>query len=98
MEVSARRWGALAAFGLLFTLPRAVNAAEPCKLLTAQEVGQALGASFSASPIGTTGCMWTAGSQRVSIVPRDASAWVRLTVPVNGINKTSVSSACLRRW
>jgi len=91
MEVSARRWGALAAFGLLSMLPRAVGAAEPCKLLTVQEIGQVLGASVSPGPLGTTGCMWAGGSQRVSIVLRDATAWVRITAPVSNITKTDVS-------
>lgn len=91
MEVSARRWGALAAFGLLCILPQAVSAADPCKLLTVQEIGQVLGVSVSPTPLGTTGCLWTGSSQRVSIVLRDATAWARITAPVQGITKTSVS-------
>ena len=91
MGGSAGRWGALAAFGLWFTLPPVVSGAEPCKLLTVQEVNQALGASVSAEPLGTTGCFWKGNPQRASIVVRNASAWARLTTPVPGINKTSVS-------
>ncbi len=91
MGGSARRWGALAAFGLLFTLPRVVSAAEPCKLLTVQEISQALGASLSPTPLGTTGCLWTGKPQRVSIVLRPAAVWTQLTTPIRGINKTSVT-------
>ncbi len=92
MEVSAHRWGALAAFGLLSTLPQAVSAAEPCKLLTVAEIGQVLGASVAPpTPLGTTGCLWAGSSQRVSIVVRPATAWARITMPVPGITKTDVS-------
>jgi hypothetical protein len=92
MEASARRWGALAAFGLLSTLARAVSAAEPCKLLTLQEIGQVLGASVSPpTPLGTTGCLWSGSAQRVSIVLRPATAWARITMPGPGITKTNVS-------
>ena len=91
MEVSARRWGAFATFGLLFTLPQPVSAAEPCKLLTEQEIGQVLGVSVSSAPVGTTGCIWAGGSQKVSIVVRPATAWARITAPSPGSTKTSVS-------
>ena len=91
MEISPG-WGAFAAFGLLSMLPQTVSAADPCKLLTAQEIGQVLGASISApTPLGTTGCLWAGNSQRVSIVLRDATAWTRITMSVHGITKTSVS-------
>jgi hypothetical protein len=91
MEPSARRLGALAAFGLMCLLPRAAGAAEPCKLLTVQEIGQVLGAPVSsAAPLGTTGCFWAGGSLRVSIVLRPESAWARTTMPVPGMTKTSV--------
>jgi hypothetical protein len=72
-------------------LTQVVRAAEPCKLLTVQEINQALGASVKPTPLGTTGCLWQGSPQRVSIVVRDASAWARLTTPISGINKTSVS-------
>lgn len=91
MERSARRWAGLAVLGLVSTLPPAVNAAEPCMLLTVQEVSQVLGGSVSPQPLGTTGCMWTDGPQRVSIVRRDATAWSRITMPVHGITKTNVN-------
>ena len=91
MELSVRRWGALVAFGLLSTLPQAVSAAEPCKLLAVEEIAQVLGASVSPTPLGTTGCMWKGSSQRVSIVLRDASAWARITAPGPNITKTDVS-------
>lgn len=91
MQVSARRWGPLAAFLLLFTLPQALSAAEPCKLLTEQEIGQVLGSLVSPpTPIGTTGCFW-GGVQHVSIVLRPATSWARVTMPVSGITKTSIS-------
>jgi len=92
MEASARRWGALAAFGLLSTLPQAVSAAEPCKLLTVQEIAQVLGASVSPpTPLGTTGCLWSGSAQRVNIALRPAKAWASITMPGPGITKTSVS-------
>ncbi len=91
MKLSARRLGALAAFGLLSTLPRAAYATEPCKLMTVQEVAQVLGGTVSSSPLGTTGCFWAGGTQKVSIVVRDASAWARITIPVQGMTKTNIS-------
>jgi hypothetical protein len=48
----------LAAFGLFSTLPLAVSAAEPCKLLTVEEISQVVGGSLSPSPLGSTGCFW----------------------------------------
>lgn len=91
MDVSSGPWRALVAIGLLVTMTRAVSAAEPCKLLTVQEVGQVIGASVSPTPLGTTGCLWTGTAQRVSIVLREATAWGRVTAPVHGITKTSIS-------
>ena len=74
MKASAYRWTALVAFGLLAALPRIASAAEPCKLLTVEEVAQVLGNPVSPMPLVTTGCMWKGIPQRVSIVLRDASA------------------------
>jgi hypothetical protein len=91
MKTSAHRWGVLVAFGLLATLPRIVSAAEPCNLLTVQEVAQVLGNSVSPMPMGTTGCMWKGSPQGVSIVLRDASTWSRIIMPVQGMTKTDVS-------
>jgi hypothetical protein len=91
MKASAHRWAVLAAFGLLTTLPRIVSAAEPCKLLTVEEIAQVLGNSVSPMPLGTTGCMWKGSPQRVSIVRLDASAWARTIMPVQGMTKTDVS-------
>ncbi len=91
MAVSTRRWALFAAFGFLSTLPLAVSAAEPCKLLTVQQIAQVLGNSVSPTPLGTTGCMWKGTPQYVSIVLRDASAWARITTQVPGITKTDVS-------
>jgi|HubBroStandDraft_6_1064221.scaffolds.fasta_scaffold511679_1 hypothetical protein len=93
MEGSASRWVALVAFGLLSTLPQTMSAAEPCKLLTVPEIGQVLGVSVSPTPVGTTGCLWTGSSQRVSITLRDATAWARITAiaPGSKIIKTNMS-------
>lgn len=91
MKTSAHRWGVLVAFGLLVTLPRIVSATEPCKLLTAEEIAQVLGNSVSPMPLGTTGCMWKGSPQGVSIALRDASAWARTIMPVQGMTKTDVS-------
>ncbi|MGO9326352.1 MAG: hypothetical protein ACLP07_17495 [Terracidiphilus sp.] len=91
MKASAHRWGVFVAFGLLATLPRIVSAAELCNLLTAEEIAQVLGNSVSSMPLGTTGCMWKGSLQGVSIVLRDASAWARIIMPVQGMTKTDVS-------
>ena len=91
MKASARRFGVLVAFGLLATLPRIVSAAEPCKLLTVEEIVQVLGNSVSPTPLGTTGCMWKGIPQGLSIALRDASAWPRIKMPAPGITKTDVS-------
>ncbi len=91
MEASARRWATFVAFGLVFTLPRTVNAAGPCDLLTMKEIAQVLGNPVSPIPVGTTGCMWKGSPQYVSIVQRPASAWGRIIMPVQGMTKTDVS-------
>ncbi|MGO9767959.1 MAG: hypothetical protein ACLPSW_00085 [Roseiarcus sp.] len=91
MNSSARRCGAVLAFGLLATMPMVASAAEPCSLLTVQEIAQALGNPVSPMPLGTTGCMWKGNPQGVSIVLRDASAWARITMSGPGITKTDVS-------
>lgn len=91
MSASSRRWAVLVAFGLLAALPRIVSAAEPCKLLTAAEVAQVLGNSVSSMQLGATGCMWKGTPQGVSIAMRDASAWARTIMPVQGMTKTDVS-------
>jgi len=91
MGVFTRRWGALAAFWLSSTLPQIVSAAEPCKLLTAQELSQVLGASVSPKPAGTTGCLWEGNPIRVNIGLRDAKVWPRITATGPRITKTDVS-------
>jgi len=68
-----------------------VSAAEPCKLLTVQDIAQVLGNSVSPTPLGTAGCMWKGNPQYVSITLRDASAWARTIAPGPGIAKTDVS-------
>jgi hypothetical protein len=90
MNSSARRWGAVLAFGLLAAMPMGASATEPCNLLTVQEIAQVLGNPVSPMPLGTTGCMWKGSQQGVSIVLRDASAWARITMSVPGITKTDV--------
>jgi len=89
MAAPARQRGALAAVSLIFLSPQAASAAEPCKLLTVQEISQVLGALVaSPAPLGTTGCLW---AQRVSLTLRPATAWARITMPGPGITKTSVN-------
>jgi hypothetical protein len=91
MSVSAR-WGVLAAFGLWAAAPQNVNAAEPCKLLSSQEIGQVLGDSVSApKALGNSGCIWAGSSKHVTILVRPLAAWARITTPDPGITKTSVS-------
>ena len=90
MKTSAHRWGVFVAFGLLATLPQIVSAAEPCNLLTVEEIAQMLGNSVSPTPIGTTGCVWKGTPREVTIALRDGSAWARITMPGPGITKTHV--------
>jgi hypothetical protein len=85
MKVSVRRWAVLTA------LPLALSAAEPCKLLTVEEITQAVGGSVSPSPLGSTGCFWKGSSQTVNITVRDASAWPRISAPGPGMTKTNAS-------
>ncbi|MGA2170174.1 MAG: hypothetical protein ABSG62_18405 [Terracidiphilus sp.] len=91
MEASLRRWATLVAFGLLAALPQVVSVAEPCNLLTVQEIAQVLGNPVSSMPIGTTGCIWNGSPQGVNITLRNASAWPRITAQGPGITKTDVS-------
>jgi hypothetical protein len=91
MKLSVRRWSATVTFGLVFTLSLPVSAADHCKLLTDQEIAQALGNSVSPSPLGSTGCMWKGTPQYVSIVVRPASSWDRIIMPVQGATKTDIS-------
>ena len=91
MKATSLRLAILAAPALLLTLPRPALAADPCALLTTQEIAQALGNSVTPTPLGTTGCMWKGTPQYVSIVLRLASAWVRITTPNQGITKTDAS-------
>lgn len=91
MGASAYRWATVVAFGLSLTLHHVASAAEPCKLLTVQEIAQVLGNSVSPTPLGTAGCMWKGNPQYVSISMRDASAWARTIAPGPGVTKTNVS-------
>jgi hypothetical protein len=72
-----------------------VCAAEPCKLLTVEEIGRALGATVSnTTPLGTTGCIWATDSSKVTLTLKDAkdpSRWERVTTPVPGVTKSSVN-------
>ncbi len=73
-------------------MSQAAGAAEPCKLLTEQEIGQILGSSgLKPDPLGTTGCFWKSNSNSVSLVIRPASSWPRITMSFPGVTKTSVS-------
>lgn len=65
--------------------------AEPCNLLTAQEIAQVLRNPVSSMPICTTGCTWNGSPQGVNITLRNASAWPRITAQGPGISKTDVS-------
>jgi hypothetical protein len=90
MKASSFRLAILAAFGLLFIFPLPARAAEPCSLLTLQEIVQVLGNPVTANPLGTTGCMWKGTPQYVSVVVRPASSWSRIILPVQGVTKTDV--------
>jgi hypothetical protein len=76
---------------LLFSLPRPACAADPCKLLTAEEVAPVIGSSVSPNPFGNNGCMWGSGLQRVILMLGDASAWSQIIAPAPHITKTEVS-------
>jgi hypothetical protein len=91
MKTSVHRFAAFLAFAVLAALPQVVSAADPCKLLTADEVARVLGNPVSPTPVGTTGCMWKGSPQAVSIVLRPASAWPRITMQVPGMTKTDVA-------
>lgn len=71
---------------------------DPCSLLTPAQIATAAGAHFAAgTPIGTTGCSWSAteavGSKKpivtVSLWP--GSDWTKLQTPLPGVTKSSVS-------
>jgi hypothetical protein len=58
MKSSARRWRAFALLGFMCAHVQAAVGVEPCKLLTANEVGKALGGPTSATTaLGTTACI-----------------------------------------
>jgi len=91
MKATPLRLLILAASALLFLLPWPASTADPCALLTTQEIQQVLGNSVTSTPIGTTGCMGKGTPQSMTIVLRPASAWASITTPVQGITKTDVS-------
>jgi len=91
MKTSARNLVTLAAFGLLLTLSKPAHAADPCKLLTPDEVTHVVGNSVSATPLGTNGCNWRGNPQGASIILRDASIWERTIAPSTILKKESVS-------
>ena len=91
MKTSAHQFAAFAAFAILAALPQVVSAADPCKLLTTDEIAQVLGNPASPMPLGTTACMWKGSPQGVSVTLRDASAWPRITMQGPGITKTDVA-------
>src|SRR5215470_9001699 len=98
--MTARRWSAsrpavLCTLALLALPGVAAAATEPCKLLTAAEIGTTLGATFEAGvPIGTTGCSWTSPKPHmivtVSLWP--PSEWDRMKASaLPGTKNTPVS-------
>jgi len=91
MNASTRHVATLAAFGLMFTLPQAASAADPCTLMRVQDIVAVLGNRVSPTPIGTTGCIWKGNPQGVNIQLSDASTWARTIMPVQGVTKTAVS-------
>lgn len=90
MKATPLRLLILAASALLFLLPWPASAADPCALLTTQEIQQVLGNSVTSTPIGTTGCMGKGTPQSMTIVLRPASAWARIVMPIQGVTKTDV--------
>jgi hypothetical protein len=91
MKASALHLATLAAFALLLTLPQPASAADPCKLLTVDEIAHVLGNSVAAIPLGTNGCNWKGAPQGASIILRDASIWERTIAPSTILKKESVS-------
>jgi hypothetical protein len=91
MKASTHRLAILLAFGLPLTLSRIAHAADPCKLLTADEVAHVVGNSVSTMPLGTNGCNWKGNPQGASIILRDASIWERTIAPSTILKKESVS-------
>lgn len=91
MKLSVRDLTMVAASVFLFTPHRPASAADPCQLVTTQEIAQVLGNSVSSSAVGTTGCWWKGTPQSMNIVIRPASSWARITMPIQGITKTDVS-------
>jgi hypothetical protein len=87
----------ICALGLLIAPAVARAATEPCKLLTAAQVGDALGATFGAGePIGTTGCSWTSQKPHIIVTVSlwPPTEWDRIkagslpgttTTPVSGL-------------
>jgi len=91
MKASSLRLATLTALALVLTLPRIASAADPCKLLTADEVAPVIGSSVSPNPFGNNGCMWGNGLQRVILMLGDASTWSQIAAPAPNITKTDVS-------
>jgi hypothetical protein len=80
------------AAGLSSRSAAAQGASAPCNLLTAAQVGTAVGASVGAPQvIGTTGCSWSAPHIIVSVSLWDASKWEQMKTPLPGAAKTSVA-------
>ena len=77
---SASRPGLFYALALL-AIPGVSRAApEPCKLLTAAQVGAAVGGTFDAGqPIATTGCSWSSAKPHVIVsVSLPLGEWSRM--------------------
>lgn len=95
MKQSAHLWRNLGLLALLAATGPVASAAEPCNLLTAEEINRVLGAKVSnTTPLGTTGCIWATSSSKVTLTLKDAkdpSVWARVTTPVPGMTKSSIS-------
>lgn len=95
MKKSAYRWGTLGVLALLAAGNRVACATEACGLLTVEEIGRVLGSTVSnTTPLGTTGCVWATNSSKVTLTLKDAkdpSRWARVTMPVPGMTKSSIS-------
>lgn len=78
--------------GLSSRSAAAQSAQAPCDLLTAAQVGTAIGAGVGApQAIGTSGCSWSAPHIIVSLSLWDGNKWDRMRTTPPGTTKTSVA-------
>jgi hypothetical protein len=81
-----------AAAALGSTTAAAQSAPAPCSLLTAAQVGAAVGVSVGAAqPIGTTGCSWSAPHMIVTVSLWDGNKWDQMKAPFPGTSRSPVS-------